>query len=124
MPALLACSAISAPALAQEVARDAVVHEVVVPNLNAFVGSTLFGFGHANLGVVTTASSARGVIGVTGRHGEFALISVFLLTHDGLKLYAPTLTTYDIKVASDANFARLGTVLAAPHVIVVEPPIG
>lgn len=130
----LLLSALATPALAQNVVQQVtvvqppteIVREVIIkaPDLNHYVGSTLFGWGEANLGVVSSANPITGVIGVTGRHGEFAMISSDMLTHDGWRLHAPTLTAGDIKVASEAQFANPAAILLAPHVIVVEPPQG
>jgi len=38
-----------------------------------------------------------------------------------LTLYAPTLTAGDIKLASNMQLARPGTVLSAPNVLIIEP---
>jgi hypothetical protein len=120
--AVLASVAIT-PALAQPVAQERVV-TVYTTNLNAYIGRNLFGLANANLGVVSAVDPFAGVVGVTGTHGEYALISASMLTHDGLTLDAPTLSAGDIKAASDANLSRPGSVLASPHVIVVEPTAG
>jgi hypothetical protein len=101
-----------------------IVTTVYSNDLNGFIGRNLFGWGKANLGVVSRVDPYSGVIGVAGRYGEYALISVSMLTNDGWTLYAPTLTAGDMKVASEANFAHRGSVLAGPHVIVVEPFAG
>lgn len=100
VPILLAVSGLAGPAVSQEITREVVVGEIALPDLNVFVGSNPLGFGHDNLGVISTADSSRGIVGVTGRHGEFSLMSASLLTHNGLTLDAPTLTRNDIKVAS------------------------
>lgn len=121
---LLGSAAVATPSLAQEVVQQTTIVRTVNTDLNQFIGRNLFGVGHANLGVVSAADRYNGVIGLTGRHGEFALISGSLLTHDGVTLYAPTLTAGDIKVASNAQFAHPGTVLGAPNVLIIEPPLG
>jgi hypothetical protein len=121
---LLGSAAITTPSLAQEVVQQTTIIGELRSNLNRFIGRNLFGLGHANLGVVSTADSDAGVIGVVGRFGEFALISDTLLTRDGLTLYAPTLTRGDIKLASNAQYAHPGSVLTAPHVLIIEPPPG
>src|SRR5438105_14221970 len=100
---LLAVSAAATPAPAQDVVREVTVTEILAPDLNHYVGHTLFGWGEANLGVVSTANAERGIIGVTGRHGEFAMISASMLTHDGWTLHAPALTDVDIYVASNVQ---------------------
>src|SRR6266566_7855843 len=105
-------------ATAREIVREITVTEIRAPDLNHYVGRILFGAGEANLGVVSTANPYTGVIGVTGRHGEFAMIDASVLTHDGWTLHAPTLTAGDIKVASDAQLANPAAILSAPHVIV------
>jgi hypothetical protein len=119
--AALASAALAAPVLAQPVER---VTTVYTADLNGFIGRNLFGMAHANLGVVSAADPYAGVVGITGPHGEYALISASMLVHDGVTLHAPTLSAGDIKVASEANFAHRGSVLAGPHVIVVEPSAG
>lgn len=131
---LLLATAIAAPVRAQDVVREVIVAPVPERQrtvteydrygLDRYVGRTLFGLGKANLGVVNTADPYTGIITVSGRYGEYALISASMLTHDGLTLSAPTLTAGDIKVASDANLAHPGAILSSPHVIVVEPPLG
>ncbi|MDE2475847.1 MAG: hypothetical protein KGO48_12420 [Alphaproteobacteria bacterium] len=121
---LLGSAAVAMPSLAQDVVQQTTVVREVTTDLNQFIGRNLFGWGHANLGVVSAADRHNGVIGVTGRHGEFALISGTLLTRDGVTLYAPTLTAGDIKVASEANLAHPGAVLGAPQVLIIEPPPG
>lgn len=121
---LFGSAAVATPCLAQEVVQQTTVVREVTTDLNQFIGRNLFGWGHANLGVVSAADRYAGVIGVTGRFGEFALISGTLLTHDGLTLYAPTLTAGDIKLASNAQFAGPGSVLGAPNVLIIEPPPG
>lgn len=133
---LLGSAAAATPSLAQEVVAVATLspdQEVVqqtttirevTTNLNRFIGKNLFGLAHANLGVVSAADRDTGVIGVTGTHGEYALISGTLLTHDGLTLFAPTLSAGDIKVASEANLAYPGAVLGAPQIMIIEPPQG
>lgn len=100
---LIGSAAVATPCLAQEVVQQTTGVREVTTDLNQFIGRNLFGRGHANLGVVSAADRYNGVIGVTGRHGEFALISGTLLTRDGLTLYAPALTAGDIKVASNAQ---------------------
>jgi hypothetical protein len=122
--AVLASAPCATPSLAREVVQETIVTEVTTTNLNHFIGTNLFGLANANLGVVSAADPYMGVIGVTGRHGEYALISASMLTHDGATLYALALAAGDIKMASEAQWARPGSVLAAPHVIVIEPPAG
>lgn len=121
---LLGSAAIATPSLAQEIVQQTTIVHQVNTNLNRFIGRNLFGWGHANLGVVSAADADSGVIGLTGRFGEYALISGTLLTHNGLTLYAPTLTAGDVKVASEAQRAHPGTVLTAPSVQIIEPPQG
>lgn len=122
--AVLASAAFATPGLAQEVVQETIVTEVTTTDLNHFIGTNLFGLANANLGVVSAADPYMGVIGVTGRHGEYALISASMLTHDGATLYAPALAAGDIKMASEAQWGRPGSVLTGPHVIVIEPPLG
>ena len=116
------------PVLAQELVtgtvREVTVTQIRTPDLDHFVGTTLYGAAHAPLGVVSAANRDTGVIGVTGRHGEFADIDASLLTHDGWTLHAPTLTAGDIKTASNVQLTSRESVLAAPRIIVVEPPLG
>jgi hypothetical protein len=123
LAAALASAAFAAPSLAQVVVQESIVTQINT-DLNQFIGTNLFGLANANLGVVSAANPYTGVIGVTGRHGEYALISGSMLTHDGTTLYAPALSVGDIKIASEAQWAHPGSVLAAPHVIVIEPPAG
>ena len=121
--AVLASAALATPTVAQEVVQQTPVTGITT-NLDHFIGTNLFGVGHANLGVVSAADRDDSVIGVTGTYGEYALISGTLLTHDGMTLFAPTLTAGDIKVASEAQFAHPGAVLSTPNVIIIEPPQG
>jgi hypothetical protein len=116
---LLLSSVAAVPASAIEYLQP-----VAPQNLNAFIGRNLFGEGYANLGVVSAVDPYAGVIGLTGTHGEFALISSSMLARNGLTLRAPTLTAGDVKIASDANFAHPGAMIATPHIIIVEPPPG
>lgn len=118
---LLGSATAATPSLAQEVVQQTTIVRQVNTDLNQFIGRNLFGFAHANLGVVSSADRFNGIIGLTGRHGEFALISGTLLTNDGLTLFAPTLTAGDIRVASNAQYARPGSVLTAPSVLIIEP---
>lgn len=118
--ALLALSGTMASASAQPVIRDPVLNR----DLNHFIGRNIFGLAHANLGVVTVADRYQGIIDVIGRHGEYARISASLLTRNGTILYAPGLTAGDIKVISNATFAHSGAFLAAPHIIIIDPPGG
>jgi len=113
---LLLSSAAAVPASAFEGLQPVAPQE-----LNAFVGSNLFGQAHANLGVVSAVDPVAGVIGLTGRFGEYALISSSMLARNGLTLRAPELTAGDIKIASDTNLAHPGAMIATPHVIVIEP---
>ena len=122
--ALLGSAAVTTPCLAQEVIQQTTIVRTVTTDLNQFIGRNLFGAGRANLGVVSAADRDNGIIGVTGRFGEYALISGTLLTRDGLTLFAPALTAGDIKLASNAQLARPGSVLTAPHVLIIEPPPG
>jgi hypothetical protein len=115
---------VATPVFAQDAVREFVFAERAAPDLNHYVGSTLFGFWYANLGVVTAANAETGVIALTGRHAEFALISSSMLTDAGGVLRAPDLTPGDIKVALDAQLANRAAILAAPQIIVIEPPAG
>lgn len=113
----LAVSGTMTSALAQPALRQVVLNR----DLNQFVGRNVFGFAQTNLGVVTIANQTKGIIGVIGRHGEYARISASLLTRNGMILYAPDLTAGDIKIISQANFAHSGAFLAAPHFILIDP---
>jgi hypothetical protein len=121
---LLGSAAVATPCLAQEIVQQTTIIRQVNTDLNQFIGRNLFGFGHANLGVVSAADRDAGVVGVTGRFGEYAVISGTLLTHDGLTLYAPTLTAGDIKLTSEMHRANPRSMLTAPHVLIIEPPPG
>ena len=121
--AVLASAALTTPTVAQELVQQTIVTEVPI-NLNNFVGQNVFGAAHANLGTVSRVDPYRGVIALTGRYGEYALISMSLLIPNGLSLRAPTLSQGDIKYASDANLRHPGATMTAPHIIVVEPPLG
>jgi hypothetical protein len=92
--------------------------------LNQFVGWTLFGEAHAPLGVVSKYDLNAGVIGVVGRHGEFALLHISVLKRNGIELWAPTITFGEFAQASIANLTQRGSTLIYPHVIVTEPPVG
>lgn len=122
--AALGFAAAVAPASAQEIVERTTVIREVTTDLNHFIGQDLYGLGHADLGVVSSVNPDTGVIGVTGKHGEFALISGTMLAHDGWTLYAPGLTAGDLKEASEAQWANPAAILVHPHVIVVEPLVG
>jgi hypothetical protein len=119
--AALGAAAFAAPSVAQPLTTVTTVYST---NLNGFIGRNLFGAGNANLGVVSRVDPYAGVIGLTGRYGEVAMISTSMLTHEGWTLHAPTLTVGDIKAASDAKLAHPTAILASPNVIVIERPLG
>jgi hypothetical protein len=92
--------------------------------LNQYVGWTVFGEAHVPLGVVSKYDLKAGVIGVVGRHGEFALLHTSVLMRNGIELRAPTVTFGEFAQASIANLTQRGSTLIYPHVIVTEPPVG
>ena len=91
-----------------------------IGDLSELQNSVVYGSGYANLGTVTQIDAAAGVVGIAGRHGEFAIVSMSLLGREGKRLRAPTLTTGDIKLASDHQLTHPGATLVAPQVIIRE----
>ena len=112
---VLLASASVVPALATQF--DPVAPE----DLNQFSGVPVLGRANANLGVVSAVDPIAGIVGIAGRHGEFAYVSTSMLGRDGARLHAPTMTTGDIKLASDANLRHPGATLVRPNVIINEP---
>jgi len=111
---LLLSLAVVAPAIAREM-------EPLSPvNLNELQNRVVFGRAYANLGTVTQVDPDAGVVGIAGRHGEFAIVSMSLLGWDGMRVFAPTLTVGDIKFASDIQLAQPRATLVAPQVIIRE----
>ena len=92
--------------------------------LDQFIGWTVYGEARAPLGVVSKVDRKAGVIGLVGRHGEFALMHTSVLARNGMILHAPTVSVGDFVRASTANLLRPGSTLIFPHVIVEEPPFG
>ena len=92
--------------------------------LDQFIGWTVYGEARAPLGVVSKVDHKSGVIGLVGRHGEFALMHTSVLARNGMILHAPTVSVGDVARASTANLLRPGSTLIFPHVIVEEPPLG
>lgn len=121
--AVLASAALATPILAQTIVRQTILTETPI-DLNQFVGQNLFGAAHANLGSISQVDPNTGVIALTGRHGEYALITTSLVIPDGPNLRAPTLTQGDIKLASDMNLSHPGATMMSPNIIIVEPPLG
>jgi hypothetical protein len=93
-------------------------------DLDQYVGWTVFGEARAPLGVVSKVDRKAGVIGVVGRHGEFALMHISVLKRNGIELRAPTITFGEFAQASIANLTRRGSTLIYPNIIITEPPLG
>ena len=93
-------------------------------DLDQYVGWTVFGEAHVPLGVVSQVDLNAGVIGVTGRHGEFALLHTSVLKRNGIELRAPTITFGEFAHASIVNLTKRGATLIYPHIIITEPPVG
>jgi len=93
-------------------------------DLGQFVGWTVVGQARAPLGVVSQVDRSSGIIGVTGRHGEFALLHTSVLARNGIELRAPTISAGDFNMASIANLTRRGSTLVYPRIIIEEPPLG
>jgi len=91
-----------------------------IGDLNGLQNSVVYGRAYADLGTVSQVDANAGVVGISGKHGEFAIVSMSLLGRDGKRLRAPTLTTGDIKFASDRNLTHPGSTLVAPQVIIRE----
>ena len=83
--------------------------------LSHFVGSTLFGKAHANLGVVAAVSPVRGEIALVGRHGELVAINSSMLIRDGWNVYAPDVTGGDVAAASGEHIP-----ITQPTIRVIE----
>jgi hypothetical protein len=103
---------------------DPSLQPVAGEDLDQYVGWTVFGAARAPLGVVSKVDLKAGVIGVVGRHGEFALMHTSVLKRNGIELRAPTITFGEFAQASIANLTRRGSTLIYPNIIVTEPPLG
>jgi hypothetical protein len=121
-------TALFASSLLFSVAGAANVHAELRPvegkELNQYIGWTVVGAARAPLGVISKVDLNAGVIGVVGRHGEFALMHTSALRRNGLELAAPTVSIGDFARASIINMARPGSTIIFPSVIVNEPPLG
>jgi hypothetical protein len=118
--ALLLSAAIAAPAWAYDLRR------VDAQDLNHFIGMEVHGAAQADLGVVSEVDSNLGLVGLAGKHGEFAVLHTSLLRRNGLQMYAPTLTVGHIAEISSDHWAFSDTVAVAkpmtPSIIIDEPP--
>ncbi len=116
---LLLSAAVAAPASAERI-----MNPVAAQDLNRFIGSEVHGAAHADLGVVSQADSRLGLIALTGKHGEFAVLHTSLLKRDGLQMFAPGLNVGHISQISMNRLSRQNTVAVAktPTITIEEPP--
>jgi hypothetical protein len=96
-------------------------------DVNMFVGVEVHGAAHADLGVVTEADPNLGLVAISGKHGEFAVVHISLLRRDGMQIYAPTLNAGYIGQISDEHWAFTDMVAVAkptmtPSITVTEQP--
>ena len=94
---VLASSAVSAPGFAQ---ANRGLAPVQPDELNAFVGTTLYGRAWSRLGIVSKVDRGRGTVMVHARNGEVATLPVSLLGRAGFLLRAPAVWGADIARAS------------------------
>jgi hypothetical protein len=79
---------------------------VAPSQLDSFIGTSLKGYGHTNLGIVGAANTEAGTIAVVGRHGELATVHASMMVRDGMTLRAPALTPNDIVRVSNAGLSK------------------
>ena len=82
------------------------------------------GAAYADLGVVSQADSNLGLIGLSGKHGEFAVLHTSLLRRDGLQMFAPSLNVGHIAEISSDHWASTDLVAVAkrPTITIEEQP--
>jgi hypothetical protein len=118
IPALASlCAAWAVPASA----AIEVLRPVASQDLAQFIGSTVFGTDRAPLGTVTAVNETTGVIGVIGRHGQYALLDQSMLGRNGMILRAPTVSLGEFNFASAMGTAQP---VIAPRIEIIEPPPG
>ena len=118
IPALASlCAAWAVPASA----AIEVLRPVASQDLAQFIGSTVFGTDRAPLGTVTAVNENTGVIGVIGRHGQYALLDQSVLGRNGMVLRAPTVSLGEFNFASAMGTAQP---VIAPRIEIIEPPLG
>jgi len=95
-------------------------------DLSHFIGSTVFGEDRAPLGTVTAVDQNTGVIGVVGRHGQYAVLDESVLGRDGMNLRAPTVSLSEFNLASTTRLSLPGLTLTSPtpSIEVIEPAPG
>jgi hypothetical protein len=96
------------------------VGPVAAGDLHEFIGLPVYGRAYADLGTVSQVDTDAGVIGISGKYGEFAIVSTSMLAREGKRLRAPLLTVGDVKFASMMNLSQQGATLVAPQVIIRE----
>ena len=116
---LLLSAAVAAPASAERILKP-----VAAKDLSRFVGTTVYGRAHANIGVVSQVDRKRGLIAVAGKRGDFAVLHTSLLARDGMRMFAPQLSVGQMASISAKRASRPTLVAMAktPSVIVEEGP--
>jgi hypothetical protein len=112
---ILSALLLTAAAAAVTPAAAADVRPVQNTVLSHFIGSTLFGAAHANLGVISAVSPVRGEVALVGRHGELVAINTSMLVRDGWNVYAPKVTVGDVAAASNLRIP-----ITQPTIRVIE----
>jgi hypothetical protein len=106
---------------------SAELQSVEAQDLGRFMGLSVRGDANADLGVVSSVDTNLGLIGLSGKYGQFATLHVSLLKRDGLKLFAPTLNVGHITEISTHIWSSPGLVAVArptltPTITVEERP--
>lgn len=96
MRKLLVAAALFASLNAASATAATVLQPVDSADLTHFVGSEALGRGGIRLGVVDQVDPRLGLVALTDRHGDFAVIHKSLLMKEGKRIFAPTLTIADI----------------------------
>lgn len=108
LSALLVICAASAPSMA------ATTMQPVTPqSLNHFIGSVVYGHAHEDLGVVAAVSRERGLVGLVGKQGEFAVLDTSLLRRNGYRISAPSLGRAQVVKISQAHLENPRVVAVA-----------
>jgi hypothetical protein len=94
-------------------------------DVNMFIGAEVHGAAQADLGVVSQVNPGLGLVAISGKHGEFAVVHVSLLRRDGPQIYAPTLNVGHIEQISREHWAFTDMVAVAkptmtPSITVIE----
>jgi len=120
LPLALFVLTATTPALAE-------LQSVAAQDLSRFMGLSVRGAANVDLGVVSSVDTNLGLIGVSGKYGQFATLHVSVLKRDGLQLVAPALHVGHISEISMHIQSRPGLVAVArpnltPTITVEERP--